>query len=120
MKKVIAIMVVLMLLAANVAFAADAPTATATAAATENTAMTKLGRGLMNVVAAIFEIPTTMMQQGEADGVGAAVTKGPVLGIVNTVVRALVGVYEVATFPVPVPENYEPILDAPEILGKQM
>jgi len=74
----------------------------------------------LNVVAAIFEIPTTMMKEGETEGAGAAVTKGPVLGIVNTVVRALVGVYEIATFPVPVPEGYKPILESPEILGKQM
>ena len=112
MKKSMAIILAIMLLAANTAFAADT--------ATENNAMTKLGRGLLNVVAAVFEIPTTMMQEGEDEGAGAAVTKGPVLGVVNTVVRALVGVYEVATFPVPVPENYEPILDSPEILGKQM
>ena len=116
MKKGIAIMLAIMLLAANTTFAADAPATTTT----ENNALTKLGRGLLNVVAAVFEIPTTMMQEGEAEGAGAAVTKGPVLGVVNTVIRALVGVYEVATFPVPVPENYEPILDSPEILGKQM
>ena len=93
---------------------------TAKAQTTDDNALTKLGRGLLNVVAAVFEIPTTMMQEGEAEGTGAALTKGPVLGVVNTVIRALVGVYEVATFPVPVPENYEPILDSPTILGKEM
>ncbi len=131
MKKVMALV---MVFALCVSFAgvvkaettATPATATATTAAATTTAasgdnaVTKLGRGLLNVVASVFEIPTTMMQQGQDEGTVAAFTKGPVLGVVNTVVRALVGVYEVATFPVPIPQNYEPILDSPNILGKEM
>ena len=85
----------------------------------DNNAMTKLGRGILNILDAIVEIPGTMMRESEAEGVGSGITKGTIDGIVNTVVRALVGVFEVATFALPIPENYEPILDDPKFLSTQ-
>ncbi len=60
-----------------------------------------------------------MMRENEAEGVASGLTKGAVVGIFNTVVRAFAGVYEIATFPVPVPQGYEPILDDPKFLAKE-
>ena len=38
-------------------------------------------------------------------------TTGVIKGIVGIVVRELVGVYEIVTFPIPVSAGYRPILD---------
>lgn len=110
MKKIISIVLVLTVLCSGAAYAQST---------TENNAMTKLGRGILNILDAIVEIPGTMIRESEAEGVATGVTKGTVVGVVNTVLRALVGVYEVATFPVPVPANYEPIMDDPKFLSAQ-
>ena len=74
----------------------------------------KLGRGVSNVGTCILEVPESMMQANDEGGPVAGLTWGLFSGVVNTVKRAVVGVYEVATFPVPVPGNYDPILKDPE------
>ena len=84
--------------------------------AQDNSAMTKLGRGVLNVVDAVTEIPGTIMRESNANGIGSGLTKGTFTGVINTVVRGVVGVYEVVTFPIPVPQGYEPILDEPQFL----
>lgn len=108
MKKVTAIMLIFVLMFAATSFAQDTTG--------ENTAMTKLGRGFLNILDAVTEIPGTMMRKSSTDGVGTGLTVGLLEGVVNTVKRAVVGVYEVASFPIPVPADYEPILDDPQFL----
>ncbi len=110
MKKIFVMMVVCTLMFSGVAIAQDAE---------DNSPITKLGRGVVNILDALVEIPGTMMRESEAEGVATGLTKGTVMGIVNTVVRALAGAYEVATFPVPVPQGYEPIMDDPKFLAKE-
>ena len=64
MKKLIAIILVFAL-----AFSASAYAATSTTTSTtENGPMTKLGRGLLNIIDAITEIPGTMMRESQAEG----------------------------------------------------
>lgn len=77
----------------------------------------KLVRGAANLADAVVEIPGTMMRKSKSDGVLSGVTIGMVEGVLNTVKRALAGVWEVATFPIPLPENYEAILSDPEFLN---
>jgi putative exosortase-associated protein (TIGR04073 family) len=74
----------------------------------------KLGRGVANVVTSPFELPKGMGDAKAETGVFAGLTWGIVQGTVNVVKRAVVGVYEIATFPVPLPKDYEPILEDPE------
>ncbi len=74
----------------------------------------KLGRGVANVVTSPLEVPKGMGDVNETDGIFAGATWGVFKGAVDCVKRAVVGVYEIATFPVPVPKDYEPILDDPE------
>jgi putative exosortase-associated protein (TIGR04073 family) len=108
MKKILSVLVVLvmMLSVCGVSFADDA--------------VDKLGRGLSNVITSPLEIPRGMGHAGEKNGFFAGVTTGLLKGTANFVKRALVGAFEVATFPVPVPEDYAPIIDDPEyILGDQ-
>ena len=76
--------------------------------------MQKLGRGVANVVTSPFELPKGMGDASAERGAFAGLTWGILQGTVNIVKRAAVGVYEIATFPLPIPKNYEPILEEPE------
>jgi len=112
MKKILTVALALSLVFASASVAQTTGT-------TDDNAMTKLGRGLLNILDAIVEVPGTMMRETEAEGAATGMTKGVVVGVVNTLIRALVGAYEVATFPVPVPEGYAPIMDDPKFLSTE-
>lgn len=77
-------------------------------------ALKKLGRGLSNCLTCPVEIFEQIKRVNNSDGPTAALTYGVLKGIGMTVVRAAVGVYETATFPVPLPREYKPILTDPE------
>ena len=85
-----------------------------------DTALKKLGRGLCNVITSPFEIPEQTQRVNNSDGPMAAVTYGFLKGVVMTGVRAVVGVYEIATFPIPFPRQYKPILKDPEFFLEDM
>jgi len=74
---------------------------------------TKLGRGILNVATCWMEVPNQIENRIAEDGPGAGGTVGVFEGIGMTVARAVVGVYEIATFPIPLPDDYEPILKDP-------
>ena len=74
----------------------------------------KLGRGIANVLTCPFEIPKGIGDVDEEKGMFAAYTWGILQGTVNTLKRAVVGVFEVATFPIPIPADYKPVLTDPE------
>lgn len=71
----------------------------------------KAARGIDNtVLGLVAEWPKTMYYQSKAHGLPYGMTVGAVQGIAVGVTRTVVGVYELATFPVPVPAGYQPIL----------
>jgi putative exosortase-associated protein (TIGR04073 family) len=114
MKKIFAIMVVICL-----AFSAQSmaqPPADQDVY-TGGGAFEKLQRGMLNLADAVVEIPGTMIRKSKREGLPAGMTFGIVEGAMNTVKRALAGVWEVVTFPIPIPENYAPILPDPEFLS---
>jgi putative exosortase-associated protein (TIGR04073 family) len=74
----------------------------------------KLGRGVCNMLTFPLEIPNQISKVNLTDGPMAAYTWGLVKGVGMTAFRALVGAYEVVTFPVALPEGYQPILTDPE------
>ena len=76
----------------------------------------KLGRGIANVVTSPFELTKGMGDVKEESGIFAGLTWGILQGTVNVVKRAVVGVCEIATFPLPLPKDYKPILDDPEFM----
>jgi len=79
----------------------------------------KLGRGISNAALGFLELPMNIQSVGEESGVVAAVSHGILKGLARTVLRTVTGVYETATFIIPVPKNYKPILTNPEfVLGK--
>ena len=81
--------------------------------------VTKLGRGIANVLTSPFELTKGMGDATRENGIFSGLTVGLLQGTVNIIKRAAVGVYEIGTFPIPLPENYAPILDNPEFFLKK-
>jgi putative exosortase-associated protein (TIGR04073 family) len=80
-------------------------------------ALTKLGRGLANIMLGWAEIPVTF-DKGVKKGkpLGYLLGVAPVLGTARAVMRTSTGVYEVVSFPFSSREvNYEAVLE-PEFI----
>ncbi|MBF0275715.1 MAG: exosortase system-associated protein, TIGR04073 family [Nitrospinae bacterium] len=73
-------------------------------------AIDKLGRGISNATLAIGEIPKQVMKETRESNLFYGMTSGFFVGLVRTVLRTAVGVFEIATFPVPYPNDYAPIM----------
>jgi putative exosortase-associated protein (TIGR04073 family) len=74
------------------------------------TAVDKLGRGLATMTTGFLELPGNMVAESRDHGTAAGLTVGFAKGLGMIVVRELVGVYEFVTSPIPVPDNYRPII----------
>lgn len=86
------------------------PSAWAAESTAERIAL-KAARGFDNLVLGLVsEWPKTMYYQAKAHGVPYGATVGFVEGLAVGVARTGVGLYELTTFPVPVPAGYQPIL----------
>jgi len=79
-------------------------------------ALKKLGRGAANVLMSPMEMINGISEANAENGWIAAVTWGVLKGIFKTGVRMVVGAYEIVTFPIPFPKDYEPILTDPEFI----
>lgn len=77
----------------------------------------KLGRGLNNVAFCWIEIPHTAAERAEkGERWPIAIVAGLTQGVFNAVSRAVVGVYEVGTFPIANPSgDFGPLLE-PEFI----
>ena len=82
-------------------------------------ALRKLGRGIANCLTFPLEIVEQIKRTNLSDGPNAALTSGLLKGIGMMVVRAATGIYEVITFPIPLPKHYEPILKDPEFFCEE-
>lgn len=69
----------------------------------------KLGRGMTNATefTRLGEMRRSVEQSALWDGAPSAYSTGVIRGFNRSVLRTLVGVYEIATFPIP---SYEPVL----------
>ncbi len=71
----------------------------------------KATRGVENTALGfVTEVPKTIYYDSVDHGIPYGATVGAVRGVAMGVVRTLAGVYEVATFPVPVPPGYKAVL----------
>ena len=75
----------------------------------------KLGRGLTNALLGWVEIPKQSVKRAIDTDSSYGYVSGLLIGTGFFVLRELAGVYEVVTFPVPVPAHYRPVMDP--ILG---
>ena len=72
---------------------------------------TKLGRGAANLLTGWVEIPKNIYTTSVEDNVFTGITLGLAKGAGMTIVRTGAGIFEIATFPFPIPDDYKPILD---------
>jgi putative exosortase-associated protein (TIGR04073 family) len=70
----------------------------------------KFGRGLANLGLGMMEVPAQIDHEARRRGPFWAASLGFAKGMGGFVTRELVGLYEVVTFPAPVPRGYLPIL----------
>ena len=106
-----------MVIALAVAFSVSVPLQADDDALWDQPPIQKLSRGVLNIFDSVVEIPGTMMRMSEEKGAATGMFEGFFIGAVNTVIRAVVGVYEVGTFPFPIPAEYKPILDDPQFMS---
>ena len=72
---------------------------------------TKLGRGVANTLTGWVEIPKNVYATSVEDNTFTGMTLGLAKGAGMTIVRMGAGIYELVTFPFPLPEDYKPILE---------
>lgn len=79
----------------------------------------KLKRGLANVCGSfILEIPKTMGEEWEqSNNAALGCTTGFFKGIFRSVARMGSGLWDVLTFPISIPGDYEPIFDPDYVYG---
>ena len=96
--QVVAVQVVALFLAASsVCFAQDA--------------FSKLGRGVANTLTGWVELPKNVYDTSVEDNALTGMTLGLAKGAGMMLVRTGAGIFEIATFPFALPENYEPLLE---------
>lgn len=79
-------------------------------AAAADGALDKAGRGLAALTTGVLELPGNVVESTRERGAAVGVPLGLAKGLGMTVVRELVGAYELVTAPLPAPEGYAPIL----------
>jgi len=80
----------------------------------ETPAFRKFRRGFCNMLTFHMEVGQEMTKAGNEGGNIGAMTVGLAKGLFMSAARALTGVYEVVTFPLPFPAEYKPIMNNPE------
>lgn len=76
----------------------------------EGTCLRKLQRGFLNVALSPFELSNELSKEVRNNTIPPSWVAGLGRGSIYTVGRALVGVYEMVTFPIPCPAKYKPVL----------
>ena len=71
----------------------------------------KLGRGVANVLTGWVELPKNIYNTSIEANPLVGITVGTAKGIGMSIVRTGAGVYEIITFPFPLPEDYMPIIE---------
>jgi len=84
-----------------------------------DTPFRKLGRGIANVATCPLEVFKGIQDANKDQGFVAAFTWGILQGVFKCAVRGVVGAYEVVTFPIPVPKDYDAIVTDPEFFGAE-
>lgn len=95
----------------TVSFQAVAFLLAATTACFAQDAFSKLGRGLANTLTGWVELPKNVYDTSVEDNAFTGMTLGLAKGAGMTLVRTGAGIFEIATFPFPLPEDYEPLLE---------
>ena len=81
-------------------------------------AFEKLGRGASNALLGWLEIPTSIQQRYSKSDTASSTLTGLAYGLFKGAVRTAVGAYEAATFFLPYPENFAPILPTQDYFNR--
>ena len=84
----------------------------------QRTAGDKLGRGLLNIFTSAIEIPRNIHNTTQEESLLSGWTVGLGKGFGYAAMRALVGFYDVITFPFPLPADYAPVIE-PEFVWQE-
>ncbi|MDX2175334.1 MAG: exosortase system-associated protein, TIGR04073 family [Candidatus Sumerlaeia bacterium] len=76
----------------------------------------KLGRGVSNVLFGWIEVPRNIAKEWRKTDPFTGTILGTVQGVVWTVGRTLGGVYDVVSFPFPIPNDYQPLMEPEFVL----
>ncbi|MCG3175972.1 MAG: hypothetical protein MOGMAGMI_00910 [Candidatus Omnitrophica bacterium] len=74
-------------------------------------AFTKLGRGVANTFTGWVELPKSVYTKSNEQNAVSGATVGLAEGVGMAIVRTGAGIFDVITFPFPVPEDYKPVLE---------
>ena len=74
-------------------------------------AFDKLGRGVLNTVFGVVEIPKQIIKRALDTGCASGYISGLFVGTGYFVLREMAGIYEIVTFPIPLPGHYAPVID---------
>jgi putative exosortase-associated protein (TIGR04073 family) len=74
-------------------------------------AFDKLGRGVVNTAFGVVEIPKQIVKRALDTGCASGYISGLFVGTGYFVLREMAGIYEIVTFPIPIPEHYAPVID---------
>ena len=78
-------------------------------------ALSKLVRGVTNILTGWVEIPKRVHETTDTSGAGAGFTWGFLRGFGYGFIRTAGGAYETVTFPFPAPPNYQPVMQPPYV-----
>jgi putative exosortase-associated protein (TIGR04073 family) len=76
----------------------------------------KLGRGIVNVLTGWIEIPKNVAKEWRQTDPFTGLVLGTIKGVGWGFGRTIAGVYEVITFPFPIPKDYNPVMQPEFIL----
>lgn len=71
---------------------------------------TKMARGVTNLGLGWAEIPKQIYLVGQRGGWAAGAFRGSIDGLGMFVARTIAGMYEILTFPIPLPPHYQPLV----------
>lgn len=78
----------------------------------------KLGRGVGNVLFGWIDIFKGVEDVGEEHGAVAGATWGPIRGLGQALGRTAAGAYEIITFPIAAPGDFEPLIEPEFVLDR--
>ena len=79
----------------------------------------KLGRGVANIITGWVEIPKNVYETTQDENILMGLTVGLAKGLGMSVIRTGAGIYDTVTFPFPIPQDYEPLLEPEYVLGEE-
>lgn len=110
MKKLLRVLLAAFILPGLMLLISGPPAVSAAEVSPENGPVRKLQRGFLNVALSPFELSNQFSKEKKVESFIPSWFRAFGFGSYLTVQRAAIGVYEMVTFPVPLPASYEPVL----------